>query len=336
MVVAKCQLYGVKPIIKESVFDIVIDPTDVLGGFFQLHLRVGLRKGCSSYTIDWGDGVKVESSNYDIRHNYTKSGTYTVRVGETARWWRLYEGYAVRSDGRAFSLCPTVHLKCWSDYLESVDGTFCGWNYPDDRGVVGSLIEWGKSIEKTFCCYQFLPNLTGSVPPWTEAIVDATGTYDECSNLSGFLPTWGPNIEEVTQCFKGCSNIKGEFKPWPQRCKSLDKCFMNASSIRGVLPQWPKGVTSLVSVYEGCVNASGNIPEWPEVISSISRCYYGCKGLTGAWTEEPELLMPESKMNDNWNYTEVVAEASDSLRALFYDQDWGGLKPHPSKGEGVK
>ena len=41
-------------------------------------------------------------------------------------------------------------------------------------------------------------------------------------------------------------------------------------------------------------------------------------------------------MNDNWNYSEVVAEASDSLRSLFYDQDWGGLKPHPSKREGVK
>ena len=82
MVVAKCQLYGVKPIIKESVFDIVIDPTDVLGGFFQLHLRVGLRKGCSSYTIDWGDGnvesiVKTDTEYMTFSHTYISGGVGT-------------------------------------------------------------------------------------------------------------------------------------------------------------------------------------------------------------------------------------------------------------------
>ena len=78
---------------------------------------------------------------------------------------------------------------------------------------------------------------------------------------------------------------------------------------------------------------TGTIPAWPETMTRARMCYQDCKGLTGAWTDEPELLMPD-RMNGQeglvTDHDDVVKDASDALRALFYE-DWGGTRAKPEQ-----
>ena len=337
MVAAKCQLYGIKPFARQTVFDIEFLPYEIRDGFCQIQLQVTRREGFDYYTIDWGDGTIKEQNDYKAFHNYTKPGIYTVRIGPEVRWWRLDSCYTVEADNTVLISRPKIIPKCWSDYQESCEGTYCGWSNSDHGGVVGGVIEWGRSIWKTFCCYQFCFDITGGFAPWTDMITDATGTYDRCTALSGRIPTWGRYIESVAQCFCDCPGVRGKFPKWPLGCWRFNSCFKNATGMYGDIPAWPSAAKELNSVYENCIKATGIIPAWPEGITDVSQCYMGCSGLTGAWTDDPKLLMPEEKLKasetaDWYRCFDVVTGCADSVRSLFWDKDWGGLIPRPENG----
>lgn len=331
MVAAKCQLYGIKPFQRDTVLDIEFVPYEIRDGYCQLQLQVSMREGYSHYTIDWGDGTVQERNDYKAFHNYTKVGYFTMRIGPEVKWWRLDSCYTVEADNTVLTSRPRIVPKCWGDYLESCQGTYCGWNNSDHGGVVGGIIDWGRSITRTFCCYQFCFNVTGGFAPWTDMITDAIGTYDRCTGLAGRIPTWGKNIEKVSQCFCDCPGVRGRFIPWPKNAVDFNSCFKNATGMYGPLPAWPEKAAQLNAVFEGCTGAVGTIPAWPEGVKDVSRCYYGCTGLTGAWTDDPALLMPEEKLQDGWlnRSYEVVTGCSDAVRQLFYETNWGGTKVRP-------
>lgn len=70
------------------------------------------------------------------------------------------------------------------------------------------------------------------------------------------------------------------------------------------------------------------MPAWSGTMTQARMCYHGCTGLTGAWTVAPELLMPDG-MNGLegfvTDYDDVVKDAIDALRSLFYEA-WGGTR----------
>lgn len=326
MVAAKCQLYGVRPLEKESVFDIYIAENEVAGGWCQLQLEVARRRGFGSYTIEWGDGNRNETGASKIYHNYVKSGIYTVKIGEGARWWRLLSAYTCASDGRSWTSKPKIIPKCWSDYLESAQGTYCGWNDPVHGGVQGGIIEWGRSITTTLGCYQGAEGVTGGIPPWPELVTNVAATYDGAGGLSGDIPKWGREIVTLNQTFSGCAGLNATVKAWPEKAVELSACFRGVKNLRGAVPAWTKGAGRLNSVFEGCTSLTGVLPEWPEGVKDLSRCFHGCTGLEGAWTDDPALLMPEAKLGDDWFYTDVVTGASEAVRSLFYAEGWGGTR----------
>lgn len=334
MTAARCQMLGFRPVEEDSVFDIDIEDSEVKGGYCQLQMRATRRAGCESFRVDWGDGTVVEQSAYELAHNYTAAGRYTVRLGRNVRWWRLWECFTVSSERRVYLACPAIRPKCWSDWLESCESTYCGWSNSAHGGVQGRVIPWGRSVASTFCCYQHCFDVTGGFPPWTPAITDAVGTFDRCKGLSGVVPQWGVNITRVAQCYCDCPGARGTFPRWPERCVDFDSCFMNATGMRGTIPAWPECAQALDYAFEGCTGATGTIPRWPECMRSVSHCYKGCSGLTGAWTDDPALLMPEEKVrhspdSDYYRCYDVVTGCADSLRALFWDRNWGGTIPRP-------
>ncbi|MBQ3747299.1 MAG: hypothetical protein II863_07795, partial [Kiritimatiellae bacterium] len=100
----------------------------------------------------------------------------------------------------------------------------------------------------------------------------------------------------------------------------------------GRIPPWPKDGESCDQCYLG-TGATGLIPAWPETMTSARMCYQDCKSLTGAWTDDPVLLMPESMNGQQGAVTDhddVVKDASDALRALFYEE-WGGTRTRPEQ-----
>lgn len=336
MTAARCQMFGCRPVEENTVFDIEFAEYEIAGRFCQIQMRATRREGCESFTVDWGDGTVQEWSQYELWHNYTKAGRYTVRLGKNVKWWRLYDCCTLTPDNRILISRPAIYPKCWSDWLESCQGTYCGWNNSDHGGVQGHIIPWGRSIRSTFCCYQFCFNVTGGFPPWTPMITDATGTFDRCTGLSGRVPRWGRNITEVAQCYCDCPGTRGKFPEWPERCTDFASCFKNATGMHGEIPAWPECAEWLDSAFEGCTGATGIIPKWPEAVRSVNSCYKDCIGLTGAWTDDPALLMPEEKLrnsptSDYYRCYDVVTGCADEVRSLFWDKNWGGTIPRPTE-----
>ena len=334
MTAARCQMFGCRPEIEDTVFDIAIADYEIAGGYCQLQMRATRRDGCTSFTVDWGDGAKATQSSGELWHNYTKAGRYTVRIGKDVKWWRLWECYTMTADRRCLISRPAIRPRCWSDWLESCSGTYCAWNNPDHGGVQGHVPPWGRSLASTASCYEFCTDISGRFPSWIDAIAVATGTFEGCTGLAGRIPRWGRCITSVARCYRDCAGARGRFPPWPERCTDFAMCFANATGMHGEIPAWPECGETLDSAFEGCTGATGIIPAWPECVRSVNYCYKGCTGLTGAWTDDPGLLMPEGKLrssptSDYYRCYDVVKGCADEVRSLFWDRNWGGTIPRP-------
>ena len=335
MIGARTQMQTIRPFNPDTIFDISFVEYEIRESYCQLQIRFTLLPGCEAGTIDWGDGTVDRVTGYQAWHNFTRVGKFRVRLGPQFKWWRLWECYTVTKEGRPLVSRPRIEPVSWSDTLESCQGTYCGWSQSDHGGVVGHVIPWGRSIKDTFCCYQFCSDITGPFPEWTDVITDATGTFDRCRGLSGRIPRWGKNITKVSQCYCDCTGLIGRFPPWPPYCTEFSSCFEGATGMYGDIPPWPECASELNSVYEGCTGAVGTIPPWPRSMTWVNSCYKDCPNLTGAWTDDPAELMPEERVraSPDSNYFrcyDVVTGCSESLRALFWDINWGGTIPRPT------
>ena len=175
-------------------------------------------------------------------------------------------------------------------------------------------VQWGDFVESAQGTYCGMTGsregrgIQGGIIPWGKSIRSTFCCYERNPNLTGPIPKWGPSVTECDGTYQYCSGLGGAIPPWPKNAVTCDQCYMNT------------GVT-------------GTIPAWPETMTRARMCYQDCKGLTGAWTDDPELLMPD-RMNGQeglvTDHDDVVKDASDALRALFYE-DWGGTRAKPEQ-----
>ena len=269
---------------EETIFDIEFTEAHIPdGAYCQVQFNFSALDGSDSIGIDWGDGTTQEwpKSQTLLAHNWETLGRYRVRFDRRLKWFRFTDAYALdkATGGYRGVVRPFVYPIQWGDWVESAQGTYCGWS-----GVRGRVIPWGKSIKTTYCCYERCANITGPFPKWGPSVTDCTGTYQYASGLEGPVP------------------------PWPKNATTGSQCYLNTG-------------------------AAGTIPAWPETMTAARMCYQGCTGLTGAWTDDPVLLMPD-RMNGQegrvTDHDDVVKDAGESLRALFYE-DWGGTKVRPEQ-----
>ena len=319
----------------ETVFDVAFVDWEIRENYCQLQIQVGrFVDKYDSITIDWGDGTIDHQTTYLAWHNYTAVGRFTIRIGRECRWFRVWDCYTVTKEGRPLVSRPQMWLHHWSDWLESAEGSFCGWSDPSHGGLKGTLPPWGRSITTTYCCFEYCRDLVGTFPEWTDAITDACGTYQHVK-LAGSIPKWGKNIVRCGFCYNDCQAVTGRFPPWPRNCVEFNSCYNGCTGLHGEIPPWPECGEELDSVYKGCTGAVGIIPKWPENVKMVSGCYWDCPNLTGAWTDDPALLMPEEKVryspdSEFYRCYDVVTGCSDAVRSLFWDQPWGGTIPRPT------
>ena len=315
----------------ETVFDVEFVDWEIRENYCQLQIQVGrFVNKYDSITIDWGDGTVDHQTTYLAWHNYTAVGRYTIRIGRECRWFRVWDCYTVTKQGQPLTSRPQMWLHHWSDWLESAEGSFCSWSNSAHGGLKGTLPPWGRSITTTYCCFEYCTDIEGKFPEWTDAITDACGTYQHCK-LTGPLPKWGKNIERCGFCYYMCNTVEGRFLPWPERCVETASCYYGCTRLVGDVPPWPDCASELSYTYKDCPGLTGVVPPWPTAAHDLSGCYSNCTGLTGAWTDDPALLMPEEKLQDGWmnRSYDVVTGCSDAVRALFWDENWGGTIPRP-------
>ena len=282
MMPAVIQMLSAETVNVETIFDIEFTDEHLADGLYcQVQFEVSAKAGCDAVGVDWGDGRTQNwpKTSRVMAHNWSVRGRYRVRLDRRLRWFRFTTAYAIDSASGSVraTVRPYVNAIQWGDFVESAQGTYCGW-----RGLRGTVPKWGKSITTAFCCYQGGANLTGGFPKWGSSITDCTAAFDGCTGLAGPLPAW------------------------PKAATDCDQCYQ----------------------YTG---ASGIIPAWPATMASARSCYQGCANLTGAWTDDPALLMPETMDGQTGavtNHDDVVKDAGEALRALFYE-DWGGTRQRP-------
>lgn len=330
---ARCQFFGLRPVADTTVVDVTIEEDEIDGGRCELHIDLKRRAGMSFVTMDWGDGTVEAVGGFSPAHSYTRPGVFTLRIGSEAKWFRVMACYTFDGSGKRWISRPRMMLRRWGDWIESAEGSFCGWSNSRHGGLVGRVPPWGRSTSTTRCCYEACTDIEGAFPEWTDAVADATGTFQE-SSLSGRVPRWGANITLARYCYSNCPGASGPVPAWPAGCTEFAVCYRNCAALTGAVPEWPECGEVLDSTFEGCAGLSGTIPKWPEAMKSVSSCYKGCAGLTDAWTHDPALLMPEEKVRyspDSGYYRcyDVVTGCADSLRALFWDRNWGGTIPRP-------
>ena len=162
---------GREPLNEETAFDIEFTDEHIVDGIYcQVQFEITPRAGFDAVGVDWGDGTKQDwpKASRTMAHNWSARGRYRVRLDKRLKWFRFTECWTV-ANGRTYASRPLLRPVQWGDFVESAQGTYCGWTGTrEGRGIRGGIIPWGKSITSTFCCYERNPNLTGPFPKWVE------------------------------------------------------------------------------------------------------------------------------------------------------------------------
>ncbi len=233
MTAAIAQMFaGGGPLNEETVFDIEFTDEHVADGVCcQVQFSFTPLGGNDAIGVDWGDGTKQDwpKAQTLLAHNWDARGRYRVRFDRRLKWFRFTTAYAIDAATRRIraTVRPLVYPLQWGDFVESANGTYCGW-----RGVRGTVPKWGRSMKDAFCCYQYCEGLTGGFPKWGPSFTDCTGVYDGCTGMGGALP------------------------PWPKAMTACDQCYKNTLA-EGTIPAWPANVASGRSCYEGCARLMG-------------------------------------------------------------------------------
>lgn len=223
---------GTQPMKEETIFDIEFTEEHIADGVYcQVQFSFTPLGGNDAIGVDWGDGTRQDWPKAQplLAHNWDARGRYRVRFDRRLKWFRFTTAYAIdAATGRIrATVRPLVYPLQWGDFVESANGTYCGW-----RGVRGTVPKWGRSMKDAFCCYQYCEGLTGGFPKWGPSFTDCTGVYDGCTGMGGALP------------------------PWPKAMTKCDQCYKNTLA-EGNIPAWSANVASGRSCYEGCAGLTG-------------------------------------------------------------------------------
>ena len=196
MTAAIAQMFaGGGPLNEDTVFDIEFTDEHVADGVYcQVQFSVTPLGGNDAIGVDWGDGTKQDwpKAQTLLAHNWDARGRYRVRFDRRLKWFRFTTAYAIDAATRRIraTVRPLVYPLQWGDFVESANGTYCGW-----RGVRGTVPKWGPSF------------------------TDCTGVYDGCTGLGGAIPAWPKAMTACDQCYQN-TLAEGTIPAWPANVAS--------------------------------------------------------------------------------------------------------------------
>lgn len=308
----------------ETAFELSLIDGEVGPRGCQLALWARRRDDEPAFTVDWGDGTRLQittAGQTTIFHNYMAAGTYVVRFDRGLAWFRLVDAYALSDDGPM--ICrPNVRPLRWGDRVQSGTATYAYWTrwYADGKGVWGTPPPWGGEMEDAVSCYAGSKSLAGHPQPWPASMTRCASCYMGTS-VTGRMPCWTSGMTDIGGCYSMATGVTGRIPPWPPSVEAIDHVYEGATGIdEQPIPPVPHTVTSMDGAFAENPRFVGDIPPWPPDLEWANETYHGCTGLTGAWTDDPALLMPAGA-----HHLRTVEDASPELRALF-DAEWGGTR----------
>ena len=267
MIAAMMQMFAVEPMKDETIFDIEFDEVEIPeGGQCQVQFYITPHDGYDAVGVDWGDGTVQDwpESQYTMWHNWTTPGRYRVKFDRRLSWFRFTECWT-SANGRTYASRPLLRPIQWGDFVESAQGTYCGWNGTrEGRGIRGSVIPWGKSIKSTYCCYERDSNLTGAFPKWGPNVTDCTGTYQYCSGMTGPIPEWPAKATSGSSCYLG-TGATGIIPAWPETMTKARMCYQDCAGLTGawtsdpllLMPDRMNGQQGMVTDHDYVVMGAG-------------------------------------------------------------------------------
>ena len=157
MTAAIAQMFaGGGPLNEDTVFDIEFTDEHVADGVYcQVQFSFTPLGGNDAIGVDWGDGTKQDwpKAQTLLAHNWDARGRYRVRFDRRLKWFRFTTAYAIDAATRRIraTVRPLVYPLQWGDFVESANGTYCGWRgvrglLPVLRGTYGRLPEVGSLV----------------------------------------------------------------------------------------------------------------------------------------------------------------------------------------------
>jgi hypothetical protein len=246
-----------------------------------------------SFWVDWGDGNEetyATASTAEKSHEYSSSGTYTVRmlgsVGiNRVRIAPVNAGQAalvigsngnldklgtITSTTEMFRACPNLVMTELTGGITSIDYTAF---YGCTNLALTSLPEGVTSIGNY--AFQSCINLAlTSLPEGVTSI--GIYAFRDCTNLA--LTSLPANVTSMgNDAFRGCTNLT--LTSLPEGVTSIDvRTFYGCTNL--ALTSLPANVTSIGSAaFQGCTNLA--LTSLPEGLTSIGQnAFRGCTGLT--------------------------------------------------------
>lgn len=287
--------------------DIIITTTELpAGAVFRFSVSA-----MADYTIDWGDGTRVEALSKNttyyenLSHKYDKAGTYTIGLMANN-----VTGYANPNIGEQYSAISfsakavTSNTAC--SYIKGIKGglgamfpTLSDGSQPSFRAVFQNCNELegaipsdlfkgvsGQPVKYMFQeVFSGCTKLTGPIPSDLFADISGTATdhlfyglFDGCTGLTGEIPenlfkniSGGSEGASFSNVFRNCSKLTGSIP---------DKLFANLDS--------KPGNRVFSGTFDGCSGLTGEIPE--DLFASVAGApeefafymtFANCSGLTG-------------------------------------------------------
>ncbi len=287
--------------------DIIITTTELpAGAVFRFSVSA-----MADYTIDWGDGTRVEAlskktTDYEnLSHKYDKAGTYTIGLMANN-----VTGYANPNIGEQYSAISfsakavTSNTAC--SYIKGIKGglgamfpTLSDGSQPSFRAVFQNCNELegaipsdlfkgvsGQPVKYMFQeVFSGCTKLTGPIPSDLFADISGTATdhlfyglFDGCTGLTGEIPenlfkniSGGSEGASFSNVFRSCSKLTGSIP---------DKLFANLDS--------HPGNRVFSGTFDGCSGLTGEIPA--DLFASVAGApeeyafymtFANCSGLTG-------------------------------------------------------
>lgn len=325
MIAQRTALQAVAANNRDTVFEISFIDGEIQGSGCQLQMRCRRRADRARIAVDWGDGEWNEwtqDGEFILWHNFRGFGPYTVRIDDGLSWFRLRDALALSPDGPL--ICrPNIRPVQWGDWVESAEGTYCGWNrwYGDMKGVWGTPPRWGRRTRSATSCYEADLAVCGAPAAWTAAIEECSNCYRGTA-VSGRVPNWNSAVRNVYGCYDGCAGLTGRLPPWPPSATNLSRVFAGCNGIdEQPVEPFPSSAREVRGAFDGNLRVRGRIPPWPPALEWADEVYRGCSGLDGAWTRDPAELMPERVAH----HRQAVEGTAEGLRSLF-SEEWGGTR----------